>query len=128
MRALIRKLRVQRKPSRGQTLFVLDREAVKTILTMRETEYLSLVAMGFQNNEIAKILFVSHSTVKKELESIFDKLLAINRANAVTIAFLHHILDNYILTVVYEKYNLKEHRRFKDKDFVKRKSKIKHCL
>ncbi len=112
----------------GQTLFVLDREAVKTILTMRETEYLSLVAMGFQNNEIAKILFVSHSTVKKELESIFDKLLARNRANAVTIAFLHHILDNYILTVVYEKYNLKEHRRFKDKDFVKRKSKIKHCL
>ncbi len=101
----------------GQTLFVLDKEAIKSILTIREKEYLSLVAMGFKNHEIAKILFVSHSTVKKELESIFTKLCARNRANAVTIAFLHKILTNYDLSNTYFQYNLKEHVRFQNKKF-----------
>ncbi len=102
----------------GQTLFVLSKEAVESILTIREKEYLSLVAMGFKNHEIAAILFVSKSTVKKELESIFKKLLARNRASAVTIAFVHQILDNAILTKVFRKYKLYEHERFKNQEII----------
>lgn len=77
-------------------------------LTSREAEYLALVAMGFKNIEIAKIFIVSKSTVKKTLENIFIKLLAKDRANAVAIAFLHGILNNYVLAKTLEKYNMKE--------------------
>ncbi len=99
-----------------QALFVLQKDKnIESVLTPRETEYLGLVAMGFKNHEIAKILYVSRSTVKKELEAIFSKLFARNRANAVTIAFLHQIIDNCILNKVFQKYNLKEHERFKRK-------------
>ncbi len=102
----------------GQALFVLNREEAESILTIREKEYLSLVAMGFKNHEIAKILFVSKSTVKKELEAIFKKLFATNRANAVAIAFVHQILNTYILTDVFDQYNLKEHEHFKRTDII----------
>lgn len=102
----------------GQALFVLNREEAESILTIREKEYLSLVAMGFKNHEIAKILFVSKSTVKKELETIFKKLFATNRANAVAIAFVHQILNTYILTDVFDQYNLKEHEHFKKTDII----------
>ena len=76
-------------------------------LTNRETEYLSLAAMGFKNREIANILFVSISTVKKAFEIIFRKLSAKDRAHAVTIAFIHKLLNAHILTNVSEKYKLK---------------------
>ena len=39
----------------------------KSTLTGRELEYLSLVALGYENKEIAKILSVTASTVRKTL-------------------------------------------------------------
>ncbi len=75
-----------------------DISQIKTILTKREIEYLSLVALGYKNLQIAKILSVSRSTVKKTLENIFFKLKAKDRANAVTIAFIHEILSEKIIT------------------------------
>lgn len=97
-----------------EAIFVLDKEIAECILTRREKEYLCLVAMGFRNHEIAKILFVSRSTVKKELESIFIKLSSRNRANAVAVAFIHKILNNTLLSEVFQQYNLQEHPIFKD--------------
>ena len=44
------------------------------ILTKREIEYLTLLALGCENLEIAANLVVSRSTVKKTLENIFRKL------------------------------------------------------
>ena len=60
------------------------RTEVNTLLSLteRETEYLSLAAMGFKNKQIAYILSVSKSTVKETLENVFQKLSAKDRANA----------------------------------------------
>lgn len=55
------------------------------ILSKRELEILILVAAGFENLHIAKVFKVTLSTVKKQLEKIFIKLKARNRANAVFI-------------------------------------------
>ncbi len=64
----------------------------KSVLTLREIEYLALVALGYKNTEIAKTLYVSYSTVKKTLELIFGKLNAKNRAHAVAILFMTGVL------------------------------------
>jgi two-component system NarL family response regulator len=62
-------------------------------LTAREIEVLQHVARGLGNKEIAEVIGRSPETVKAHLESIFEKLGARDRANAVTIAlqrgFLH---------------------------------------
>ena len=55
-------------------------------LTPRETQILSLVADGLANKAIAARLGVSDETVKFHLTSIFGKLAASNRTDAVRIA------------------------------------------
>jgi DNA-binding NarL/FixJ family response regulator len=55
-------------------------------LTPRESEVLSLVADGLSNKAIAGRLGVSDETVKFHLASIFGKLAASNRTDAVRIA------------------------------------------
>jgi DNA-binding NarL/FixJ family response regulator len=52
-------------------------------LTVRESELLTLVAMGLRNDEIAEALFVSANTVKSHLKSVFRKLDVRNRAEAI---------------------------------------------
>ena len=76
------------------------------ILTPRELEYLSLVALGFTNPQIAKKLIVSRSSVKKTLENIFRKLGAHSRANAVARAFMHKLLSEELLSQISEKYHI----------------------
>ena len=49
----------------------LPTDTNENILTPREIEYLALAALGFKNLQIAEILVVTQSTVKKMLESIF---------------------------------------------------------
>lgn len=78
------------------------------ILTPREIEYLALAALGFKNLQIAEILVVTQSTVKKMLESIFSKLNAKDRTHAVTICFLHELLSGSYLNEIISKYNLKD--------------------
>jgi len=78
----------------------------KQFLTEREIEYLSLIALGCHNQEIAKTLEVSYYTVKKTIELIFHKLNAADRANAVAIAFVHKILDISTLNEIINKYRL----------------------
>ena len=71
----------------------LPTDTNENILTPREIEYLALAALGFKNLQIAEILVVTQSTVKKMLESIFSKLNAKDRTHAVTICFLHELLS-----------------------------------
>ena len=73
-------------------------------LTAREIEYISLAAIGFKNIEIADILSVTNSTVKKTLETVFSKLQARNRTNAVTVAFVHEIITPQKLVEISLKY------------------------
>ena len=54
-----------------------------TILTAREGEILSWVEQGKSNNEIARILNISHLTVKNHVQKILRKLNVQNRAQAV---------------------------------------------
>ena len=75
-------------------------------LTARQIEYLALAALGLSNIEIANILFVTQSTVKKTFEIIFEKLKARDRAHAVTISFIHKILDAEVLNYISERYNI----------------------
>lgn len=55
-------------------------------LSNRELEVLRLVESGFSNQGIAQRLFLSHGTVRNYLTSIFTKLSAQNRTDAVRLA------------------------------------------
>lgn len=53
-------------------------------LTPRETEILDLVAEGKTNPEIAKILGIAPTTVRRHLENVYAKLGVHTRTAAVT--------------------------------------------
>jgi DNA-binding NarL/FixJ family response regulator len=55
-------------------------------LTGRELEVLSLLAQGKSNKEIGANLFISETTVKSHLRSIFAKLNVLSRTEAITVA------------------------------------------
>ena len=61
-------------------------------LTAREREVLRLVSTGNSNKEIAKKLRISERTAKFHVTSIFNKLGAENRAQAVAIAAERHLI------------------------------------
>lgn len=66
------------------TTFVPNPAALRqTGITPRELEVLQLVALGLSTREIADKLFVSISTVKTHTASIFQKLDARRRTQAV---------------------------------------------
>lgn len=50
-------------------------------LTNREKEIAKYIIMGYSNSEIAKMLFVSKSTVKVHVSNILQKTKAKNRVN-----------------------------------------------
>ena len=56
------------------------------LLSAREEEVLQLVADGLGTTEIAQRLFISQKTVKNHLASIYEKLDARDRTQAVLMA------------------------------------------
>ncbi|WP_328525501.1 response regulator transcription factor [Kribbella sp. NBC_00359] len=65
---------------------VSDPVAVCLALSPREQEVLSLLATGRSVPEIAGAMFVSLSTAKTYVSRVYEKLGAVNRANAIMIA------------------------------------------
>ena len=61
-------------------------------LSSRQLEILRLVAKGLSNPEIAKVFGISLITVKKHLATVFERIGASSRAEAVAIAMQHHLL------------------------------------
>lgn len=55
-------------------------------LTARELNVLELLAQGKSNKEIGASLYVSETTVKSHLRSIFRKLDVLSRTEAITVA------------------------------------------
>ena len=55
-------------------------------LTAREVEVLALLVRGWSNKEIAAKLFISETTVKGHLRSVFAKLNVLSRTEATTTA------------------------------------------
>jgi DNA-binding NarL/FixJ family response regulator len=64
-----------------------DHEPFVESLTARERDVLSLLAEGLSNKGIADRLRISDQTVKFHVASIYGKLGASNRTDAVRIAF-----------------------------------------
>lgn len=71
------------------TLFLEEqRQSVEAgRLTRRELQVLELVAQGKSNAEIAAILWVTRSTVRKHLEHVYEKLEVNSRTAAVARLF-----------------------------------------
>ena len=69
-----------------------DEERLIEPLTPRESQVLELVADGLSNKAIAGVLGVSDETVKFHLASIFGKLGASNRTDAVQLALRHGLV------------------------------------
>lgn len=56
-------------------------------LSDRETEVLLLLVNGKSYQQIANELFISHGTVRKHVENIYEKLHVNNKAQAVSLAY-----------------------------------------
>jgi DNA-binding NarL/FixJ family response regulator len=55
-------------------------------LTGREVDVMKLLALGKSNKEIGSNLYISETTVKSHLRSIFTKLNVLSRTEAITVA------------------------------------------
>jgi two-component system response regulator DesR len=65
------------------TMFAPKSDQPEQLLTEREREVLDLIAAGSTNKEIAEQLFLSPHTVKEHTSTLYRKLQARNRAEAV---------------------------------------------
>ena len=72
-------------PSKRQPAARQPAETPKPPLTAREVEVLNLMAQGLGNKEIASRLGISEHTVKFHIGSMFNKLDASSRTEAVTL-------------------------------------------
>ena len=72
-----------RMVAKGMTVFARREDAPASPLTDREREVVGLMASGATNREIADRLFLSPHTVKEYASSVYRKLGARNRAEAV---------------------------------------------
>ena len=73
-------------PRLAEALLHEARRDTDGIISAREEEVLQLVADGLGTNEIGERLYISHRTVKNHLASIYDKLNARDRTQAVLTA------------------------------------------
>jgi len=70
----------------------LSRNDQSSILSERQIQILKLIAEGISGKDIGSTLFVSTSTVKREIRNIFDKLGVNDRAQAVSEAMKRRII------------------------------------
>ena len=69
-----------------------DAEKAKiAALTARECEVITLIGQGLRNKEIAQRLFISETTVRHHLTSVFDKLGVSERLELMIYAYRHSL-------------------------------------
>ncbi len=83
-------------PSLSRELVVefaqLSKNSRSSVLSKRQSEILLLIADGVSSREISTSLFVSASTVKREIRNIFDKLGVNDRSHAVSLALKKQLI------------------------------------
>jgi DNA-binding NarL/FixJ family response regulator len=67
----------------GMTVFTSEGQHPPNLLTEREREVLGMIAGGATNREIAERLFLSPHTVKDHTSTLYKKMKARNRAEAI---------------------------------------------
>ncbi len=79
--------------TRGRDNKKADPEAAKiTKLTEREREIIVLIAEGLKNKQIAERMFISETTVRHHLTSVFNKLGVADRLELMIYAFRHKLV------------------------------------
>lgn len=78
----------------GKRFIAADIERILPLPTLspRQTEILEAIAKGLSNQQIATALGIGPDVVKLHINALFQKLGAINRAEAVAIAMRKHLL------------------------------------
>lgn len=69
-----------------------EKEFVPEDISAREREVLLLAAQGLSSKEVAKKLFISERTVQTHLASIYDKLGARNKTEALLLALKYGVV------------------------------------
>jgi len=70
----------------------LSKSSRSSVLTPRQVEILKLIAEGESGKTIGERLFLSTSTVKREVRHVFDKLGVNDRAHAVSEAMKRNLI------------------------------------
>lgn len=81
------------EPSIAGKAFAAKTDEPEIILTPREYDVLTKVALGYHSKEIATDIHVSERTVKAHLTSIYNKLGVFSRAEAVAKALKLHLIE-----------------------------------
>lgn len=76
-----------------QMLFETPRIAAHNILTEREKQVVDLVCKGLKNKEIADKLFITETTIRHHLSSIFEKLKLTSRLELVIYSFKNNLVE-----------------------------------
>ncbi len=61
-------------------------------LTDREKQVVELICRGMKNKDLAETLFITETTVRHHLTSVFNKLEITSRLELVIYAFKHHLV------------------------------------
>lgn len=72
----------------------LDRIKAEPSLTPRQREVLNLVAKGFSNREIGRLLGTGEDAIKKHLKTVYAAINVANRAEATNYAIANRLIDN----------------------------------
>lgn len=76
-----------------QMLYETPRIAAHNILTEREKQVVDLVCKGLKNKEIADKLFITETTIRHHLSSIFEKLKLTSRLELVIYSFKNNLVE-----------------------------------
>ncbi len=73
----------------------LDEEEMSKIdlLSRREYEVFCLMAKGYSNREIGKLLFISEKTVKNHITNVYKKIGVEDRVQGVIFAYTHGVAE-----------------------------------
>lgn len=76
-----------------QMLFDSPRASANNVLTEREKEVVDLVCKGMKNKDIAEKLFITETTIRHHLTSIFEKFALKSRLELIIYAFKHNLVE-----------------------------------